>query len=299
MKRRPQRQQHDLDRQYRHAAPCHHPEHRQHEARENVAVDGAAARADRLARTHHVRRVRRNRRSSSARNRLSRWRSFRNRRHAPAASRHGRPEPGAGNWRSWLPARCRPARRGNGEAAHTPPEWCSRLPARTPNAHPAAGSRASARVAEAMLASRASPTTFQLCLLPECISSRHPLNLPVRSWSKTRGLQCPDQPCMADQPCRMARTRSAARFPDRTDPSMVAGNPVSVQSPARNRFFRAVEAPGRRAFCSGVASKVARRSRTICQGGSSPLPRPRPCRYPARSPAPVPHAAYPPAGRRC
>ena len=36
----------------------------------------------------------------------------------------------------------------------------------------------------------------------------------------------------------MARTRSAARFPDRTDPSMVAGNPVSVQSPARNRFFQ-------------------------------------------------------------
>ncbi len=67
----------------------------------------------------------------------------------------------------------------------------------------------------------------------------------------------------------MASTRSAARFPDRTVPSMVAGNPVSVQSPARNRFFQAVTAPGRRAFCSGVASNVARRSRTICQGGSS------------------------------
>ncbi len=57
MKRRPHRQQHDLDRQHRHAAPGHHSEHRQHEAREDVAVDGAAARADRLARTHHVRRV--------------------------------------------------------------------------------------------------------------------------------------------------------------------------------------------------------------------------------------------------
>ena len=67
----------------------------------------------------------------------------------------------------------------------------------------------------------------------------------------------------------MARTRSAARFPDRTEPSMVAGNPVSVQSPARNRFLKAVLAPGRSAFCSGVASNVARRSRTICQGGSS------------------------------
>jgi len=31
-----------------------------------------------------------------------------------------------------------------------------------------------------------------------------------------------------------------------------------------------VIAPGRSAFCSGVASNVARRSRTICQGGNSP-----------------------------
>ena len=52
---------------------------------------------------------------------------------------------------------------------------------------------------------------------------------------------------------------------------MVAGNPVSVQSPARNRFFQAVTGPGRRAFCSGVASNVARRSRTICQGGKLAL----------------------------
>ena len=51
---------------------------------------------------------------------------------------------------------------------------------------------------------------------------------------------------------------------------MVAGNPVSVQSPARKRFLNDVAAFGRSAFCSGVASNVARRSRTICQGGSSP-----------------------------
>ena len=43
--------------------------------------------------------------------------------------------------------------------------------------------------------------------------------------------------------CRLPRTRSAARSPDRTDPSMVAGKPVSVQSPARNRFFRPSPAP--------------------------------------------------------
>ena len=64
------------------------------------------------------------------------------------------------------------------------------------------------------------------------------------------------------------RFRSAARLPERIAPSMVAGNPVSVQSPARTRLSHAVAAPGACAFCSGVAAKVARRSRTICHGGS-------------------------------
>ena len=49
---------------------------------------------------------------------------------------------------------------------------------------------------------------------------------------------------------------------------MVAGKPVAVQSPARTRFVHAVFGRGRLAFCSGVAAKVARRSRTICHGGS-------------------------------
>ena len=57
MKRRPHRQQHDLDRQHRRAPPFQHPEHRQQEAGENVAVDGAATRPDRLARARHVRRA--------------------------------------------------------------------------------------------------------------------------------------------------------------------------------------------------------------------------------------------------
>ena len=57
VERRPHRQQHDFDRQHRHAAPGQHPEHRQHETREDIAVDGAAARADRLARPRHVRRI--------------------------------------------------------------------------------------------------------------------------------------------------------------------------------------------------------------------------------------------------
>ena len=49
---------------------------------------------------------------------------------------------------------------------------------------------------------------------------------------------------------------------------MVAGKPVLVQSPASQRFLHAVVAAGRLAFSPGVAAKVARRSRTICHGGS-------------------------------
>ncbi len=48
---------------------------------------------------------------------------------------------------------------------------------------------------------------------------------------------------------------------------MVAGKPVSVQSPASTRLRQAVAAPGRFKSCAGVAAKVARRSRTICHGG--------------------------------
>ena len=66
-----------------------------------------------------------------------------------------------------------------------------------------------------------------------------------------------------------AMTRSAARLPERIAPSMVAGKPVFVQSPASTRLRHAVAAPGRLASCAGVAAKVARRSRTICHGGSA------------------------------
>src|SRR5215468_7124669 len=64
-------------------------------------------------------------------------------------------------------------------------------------------------------------------------------------------------------------TKSAARVPERTALSIVAGRPVSVQSPASARLRHAVLTPGRLAFCEGVAAKVARRSRTICHGGIS------------------------------
>ena len=63
---------------------------------------------------------------------------------------------------------------------------------------------------------------------------------------------------------------AAAARPERMAPSMVAGSPVWVQSPANTRLRHAVAAPGRKAFCSGVAANVARRSLTIRNGGSSP-----------------------------
>src|SRR5690606_23088822 len=59
----------------------------------------------------------------------------------------------------------------------------------------------------------------------------------------------------------------AARSPERIAPSMVAGRPVAVQSPARNRFDQRVAAGGRFAACSGVCAKVARRSLTMRPGG--------------------------------
>ena len=134
MERQPHRQQHDLDRQHRHAAPGQHPEHRQQEAGEDVAVDRAAARADRLARPHHMRRIDEIADHLQREIGLHASRSCRRRRRAPAASRHARPGRGADNWRSCLPARHRPARPDNGAAAHIPPGWCRRPPARTPSA---------------------------------------------------------------------------------------------------------------------------------------------------------------------
>src|SRR6185437_8942789 len=69
---------------------------------------------------------------------------------------------------------------------------------------------------------------------------------------------------------RSASAKSAALWPDRTAPSIVAGRPVAVQSPARNRLGQAVFAGARLASCSGVAANVARRSFTICHSGIAP-----------------------------
>ena len=78
-----------------------------------------------------------------------------------------------------------------------------------------------------------------------------------------RHLSC-GSPRRAGSRCQRISSAAAVR-PERIAPSMVAGRPVSVQSPASTRFANAVRAPGRRAASAGVAAKVARRSRTICQ----------------------------------
>ena len=75
------------------------------------------------------------------------------------------------------------------------------------------------------------------------------------------------------QPFKAANniTPAAAFFPDRIAPSIVAGRPVIRPIAGKEQVWPA--GFGRRArrslACSGVAAKVARRSFTICQGGSS------------------------------
>ena len=50
---------------------------------------------------------------------------------------------------------------------------------------------------------------------------------------------------------------SAARYPLRTAPSIVAGHPVAVQSPARNRLGSGVRCEGRQRSAPGCGEKVA------------------------------------------
>ena len=59
MKRRPARQQHDLDRHYRNCPPRHFPEEREQDAGEDIAAPGAAARQNRRARPRHMGRIKR------------------------------------------------------------------------------------------------------------------------------------------------------------------------------------------------------------------------------------------------
>ena len=66
------------------------------------------------------------------------------------------------------------------------------------------------------------------------------------------------------------RTAAAALFPLTTAPSIVAGNPVSIQSPARNSPSIGVRVPGR-CGCPGASENVACFSRiTVARIGQTP-----------------------------
>jgi len=67
-------------------------------------------------------------------------------------------------------------------------------------------------------------------------------------------------------------TKSAARVPERTALSIVAGRPVSVQSPASARLRHAVLTPGRLAFL-----------RRRCRKGRAPLAHDLPWRHVVRN----------------
>ena len=129
--------------------------------------------------------------------------------------------------------------RDNAAAAHIRPGWWRRLRARTGNGRRRAGTRAAP----------ASPASI-------CRSRSNSLMdaLFMRQMHLNRGFGQRDRrrDCRSGSRLRWSR---ASRY--------------LVQSPASTRLRHAVSAPGRFASCSGVAAKVARRSRTICQGGSA------------------------------
>ena len=203
-----------------------------------LTVGGAAARADRLARPHHVRRI------DGIADHLQREIGLHAGAHVERAVLHQRPAAmralrcGADSWRSWLRVRYRRARRDSGAAAHIPPGSCCRLPARTPSARRIADSRA------APASPRRSISPARRDRLPRCRLPRRDRRQRCdrrKTFRQTslcsRSRTVKPVTLSSSQASCLARTRSAARSPDRTDPSMVAGNPVSVQSPARNRFL--------------------------------------------------------------
>ena len=114
MEREPARQEHDLDRHHRHAAPGDLAVERQQDAGEDVALRGAAARQDRLAGAAHVRRVGRVADHLQREIGLDAGAHVERRRRGTAASRRARPGCGADRRRSSPRAPGRPARRGNG-----------------------------------------------------------------------------------------------------------------------------------------------------------------------------------------
>ena len=142
VKGKPFRQQHDLDRHHRHRAPRDDAVEREQDAGEDIAIGGAAARQDRLARAPHMRFI------GVITDHLEREIGFHARAHVELALMEKRPaamlalnatqigadlffQRGVG-FLAEIMARAERIRRG----------WWRRLRARTPNARPAADDKA-------------------------------------------------------------------------------------------------------------------------------------------------------------
>jgi len=149
-----------------------------------------------------------------------------------------------------FPVPRRPARRGSGEAAHTRKEWCNRLSSSNTQFRPAAGTRAMRAVAGHDARLHSATGLNSNCFVAGMHLAPHPLVSP-------------------GQARRMARTSRRRGFP--TAP-ILRWWPVTPYQSSRRRetgFSGWWPHQAARRFASGVASNVARRSRTICQGGSS------------------------------
>ena len=226
------------------ARPAHDAEERQQDAGEDVAVDGAAARQHRLAGAGHVRRV------DAVADHLQREIGFHAGAHVEGAVMKQRPAAMRALDAAQIDARsCASSAASTGSPQIVPQQHVfgrdggSRPRARTPNGRRRAAGRA-------WRGSRLRSPVRALA------RPRHRAAYRQRRGSSMR------RPARSARQGRPRGCRSGSRL------RCVAGRPVAVQSPARKRLRHSVSAAGRNAFCSGVAANVARRSRTICQGGS-------------------------------
>src|SRR6476646_5506356 len=255
MEGEPARQQHDFYRHHRHGAPRYLAVKREQIARKHIAVGGAALRQDPVARTHHVRRI-------------------------DQVADHLKREIGlyAGTHIRCPGVVQRPASVCRLNATEIARHFCfeggiDRLAAIMPHQHIFGGNGGVGLKFEDEMAVWPLQREKRLCgggariLQPEFDVVRGRLRKECL-WSRSRHRIL--LPSSASIFRHIAlHTSRVASFPDRIAPSMVAGRPVAVQSPARKRFRQRVHDCGLLAFSFGSAAKVARRSLMMCQGGKT------------------------------
>ena len=221
VERKPFRQQHDLDRHHRHGAPRHEAEQRQQDAREHVGALGAAARAGSpRARGACDRRV------DGVADHLQREIGLHRRADVESAVVEQRPAAVRALDAAQIDGDLGFERRIDRLAEIMPQqhifgrEWWRRPRARTPNGRPARWLRQQ-RLRRLLRCAVRAHRRARRASVGSSVVRR---SIVLRSW-------------------RLAMM-SAARLPERIAPSMVAGRPVSVQSPARTRLRHAVARAG-------------------------------------------------------